>query len=94
MIKLSVISAASTGTSHVNDRPVLQAAGFYCSGASQGLGCWGGSTTFITSHDLPTAQHPLGVFRQVPVVNFTASDQMIDRGMAGNMLKRYELGFM
>lgn len=37
MIKLSVISAASTGTSHINDRLVLRAAGFYCSGASQGL---------------------------------------------------------
>lgn len=81
--------------SHVNERPVLRAAGFYCSGASQGLGYRGvvgvGGAQPLSPHMI--CLQPVGVFRQVHVVNFTTSDQMIDRGMAGNMLARYELGF-
>lgn len=77
------MSAPSTGTSHINDRAVCRAAGFYCSGASQGLWNQGGHTTFITSHDPPPARHPVGLFSQVPGVKFTATDRMIDRGITG-----------
>lgn len=88
VIKRSVISAASTGTSHINDRLVLRAAGFYCSAASQGLSYRGESTTFITSHEPAPARPPVGVFRQVPGVKVTASDHMIDREIEGNVLER------
>lgn len=54
----------------------------------------GGHNLYHLTWSPPPGWHPVGLFSQVPGVKFTASDKMIDRGMAGEHAQEDELGLM